>query len=186
MAASPVKMNASPPQQNYREPPPGQYREAAPAQPHFGEQGRRLGPPGVSPDAPWGATAAHGVNSDVLGDVGPGRPAVGMAVAQPHYGDAGRRVGPLEPSAAAPWAPPSNGGPHGVRIDTDVPLGSSDDALDGFIGAADLDSPAKDFGAPERSESAMDGGGWSAQKAAALRLQGQFGAAGPQDLPPRE
>jgi hypothetical protein len=83
-----------------------------------------------------------------------------------------------QPSAADPWEQPAAiGGPHGVTID--VPLASSDDALDGFIGAADM-------GSPTPKPSGGGGGGWSSgNTAAAVRLQGEFGAAGPQDLPPR-
>lgn len=78
--------------------------------------------------------------------------------------------------AAEPWQPAAaTEGPLGVSIE--VPLASSDDALDGFIGAADMSSPA-----PKATH-----GGWrSSNTAAAVKLQGEFGAAGPQDLPPRD
>lgn len=81
-----------------------------------------------------------------------------------------------QPAAAA------QGGPHGVSID--VPVGSSDDALDGFISAADMsNSPFKpSFGG---GSPAADGDRRASNTAAAVRLQGEFGAAGPQDLPPR-
>ena len=165
-----------------------------PHQPHYG-QGRNVGPPAETGGVTFGSPAqiAPGDNSGMDDELASFmaaspvkmKPPHEASPAQPHYGQAGRRVGPPGESVADPWAPPSNGGPHGVSID--VPLGSSDDALDGFIGSSDLGSPAKDFGAPpNRSESAMGGGGWSdSRTAAAVRLQGEFGAAGPQDLPPR-
>jgi hypothetical protein len=90
---------------------------------------------------------------------------------------------PVKKKAADPWQPPvvaQGGGAHGVSIE--VPLGSSDDALDGFIGAADMNSsPSKAFGGG--GNAAAD---WqSSDTAAAMRMQGEFGAVGPQDLPPR-
>ena len=63
----------------------------------------------------------------------------------------------------------SHGGPHGVSID--VPLASSEDALDGFIGAADMGSPPSKAAGGTMSAAAE--GDWrSSNTAAAVRMQG--------------